>query len=149
MRLGECCNRTVVIADRDMSIPDAARLMREYHVGDLIVVQREKEFNRPIGIITDRDLVVEVLAQNAQPSELTINDVMSEDLASASEDDDVLDTLRRMRSLGIRRMPVVNRSGALVGIMAVDDLLELIRGSLNDVIGLIAREIGRETKQRP
>ena len=149
MRLGECCNRTVVIADREMGVPDAARLMREYHVGDLIVVQREKDINRPIGIVTDRDLVVEVLALEADPARLTVYDVMSENLATALEDDDVLDTLRRMHALGIRRMPVVNRDGALIGIMAVDDMLEIIRGSLSEVIGLVDRQIGKEVRQRP
>ncbi len=149
MRLGQICNRTVVIADRDTGIREAARLMREYHVGDLIVVEREKEFNRPIGIITDRDLVVEVLASDAEPSQLSVFDVMTDNLASAGEDDDVLDTLRRMRELGIRRMPVVNRDGALVGIIAVDDLLDLIRQSLDDVIGLVERQASKEARRRP
>jgi predicted transcriptional regulator len=148
MRLSEFCNRNVIITDRDTGIVEAARLMREQHVGNLVVVDREADCNRPVGIITDRDLVVEVLAEGVALDELTVGDVMTEDLATAYEDAEVLETLGRMRVAGVRRMPVIDRAGALKGIVAVDDLLQLLTESMNDVIGLIVREIKTEVDLR-
>ncbi|MFA5941470.1 MAG: CBS domain-containing protein [Sinimarinibacterium sp.] len=149
MRVGEYCNREVIVAGRTTGVLEAARLMRRYHVGNLVVVERERSGNRPVGIVTDRDLVVEVLAQDAPAAHLALDDVMSAHLATALVDDDVLETLRRMRSLGVRRMPVVDGSGLLIGILAVDDLLELMAGSLHEIVGLIAREVTTEEQRRP
>lgn len=149
MRVGEYCNREVIVAERTTGVVEAARLMRRYHVGNLVVVERERSGNRPVGIATDRDLVVEVLAQDAPPAQLALDDVMSAHLATALEDDDVLDTLRRMRALGVRRMPVVDGRGLLIGILAVDDLLDLMAGSLHEIVGLIAREVRTEERRRP
>ena len=149
MHVGECCNREVVIANRRDSVVEAARLMRSNHVGNLVVVDRANGRNRPVGIVTDRDLVVEVLAQDAPAAELTVDDVMSAGPATAREGDDVLDTLRRMRALGVRRMPVVNGKGLLEGIIAIDDILGLVSESMNDVVGVIAREVKAEQMRRP
>lgn len=149
MRVGEYCNREVIVAERTTGVVEAARLMRRYHVGTLLVVEREHNGNRPMGIVTDRDLVVEVLAQDAPPAQLALDDIMSAHVATALEDDDVLDTLRRMRALGVRRMPVVDGRGLLIGILAVDDLLDLLAGSLHEIVGLIAREVRTEEQRRP
>lgn len=149
MRVKELFNGNIALAYRDTSIPEAARAMREQHVGNLVVVEREEGYNRPIGIVTDRDLVVEVLAKEVPIEQLRIGDIMSDELATALEDDEVFDTLRRMRSLGIRRMPVINISGALTGIIALDDLLLMLADSMNDVVALMVRELGREIARRP
>jgi CBS domain-containing protein len=122
--------------------------MREFHVGDLVVVEPADGGARPVGIVTDRDLVVEVLAQDVPVDEITIDDVMSTNVATAREDDDVLDTLSRMRELGVRRMPVVDARGMLAGIITVDDLLQLVADSINSVVGLVVREIDTEGVRR-
>ena len=149
MNVGEVCNRNVVVTGRRAGVTESARLMREHHVGDLVVVDRADGTVRPIGIVTDRDLVVEVLAPGIAPATLCADDVMSRDLATAEEDDDVLETLHRMRALGVRRMPVVNADGGLEGLIAVDDLLELMAESMNEVVGLIGREQAEEAARRP
>lgn len=144
MSLGEYCNREVVVAKKDIGIQEAARLMREFHVGDLVIVERIEDKNVPIGIVTDRDLVIEVLAQDVSAQSLTVGDVMCEDPATAHEEDDLWDTLNRMRSLGVRRMPVVNSQGGLEGILTLDDVLELICEGLTDLVKLVKREMGKE-----
>lgn len=149
MRVGEYCNREVIVTDRTTGVIEAAHLMRRYHVGTLIVVERENGSNRPVGIVTDRDLAVEVLAQDVDPAQVAVDDIMSANLSTAAEGDDVLDTLRRMRSLGVRRMPVVDQRGILQGLLVVDDLLNLMAGSLHDVVALISREIHAEAQRRP
>jgi CBS domain-containing protein len=149
MNLSELCNRNVITAGRSTSVIEAAGLMREYHVGNLVVVDGDSEAGRPVGLVTDRDLVVEVLAEGVPAEELTVGDVMSEEPITALEDADALETLRRMRIAGVRRMPVVDRAGALKGIVTVDDLLQMLSESMTDVISLIVREIKTEAARRP
>lgn len=149
MRVKELFNGNIAIAYRDTNIDEAARMMREQHVGNLVVVDRDDATRRPVGIVTDRDLVVEVLAKAVPMAQVKVGDIMSEDLATALEDDEVFDTLRRMRSLGVRRMPVINPSGTLTGIIALDDMLLMLADSMNDVVALMVRELGREIARRP
>lgn len=149
MDVGKCCTRNVAIADRETGVIEVADLMRRRHVGSVVIVERAASCNRPIGIVTDRDLVVSVLALGADARQLTAEDVMSPDLATALAGDDVLDTLHRMRHLGIRRMPVVDGDGGLQGMIAVDDLLELVADSMNEVVGLVGREVRLEVERRP
>jgi len=148
MSVGQYCNRDVVIAERSTEIQEAAQLMRQYHVGDLVVVERRGEEKIPIGIVTDRDLVIEVLAQGVALESVSVGDVMSPDLVTAYEQDDLWGTLERMRSLGIRRMPVINDKGGLEGILTVDDVLELIAEGLSDLVKLIRRELKKEAARR-
>jgi CBS domain-containing protein len=123
--------------------------MRENHVGALVVVDHRAGMDYPVGIVTDRDLVVEVLAQHVAPEMVSLNDVMTTEISTASQDDDILDTLNRMRELGVRRMPVVDKHGVLTGIVTVDDLLALLTDSFSSVIGLVTQEICTESAQRP
>jgi CBS domain-containing protein len=130
MSIGEVCNREVVIIDRRESVFDAAKLMREYHVGDVLVVEERDDARVPVGILSDRDLVVEVLAKALSPDAVDVGDLMSTDLLIARENDRLLDTIKSMRARGVRRIPVVDDSSALVGILALDDLIELIAEQL-------------------
>ncbi len=101
-----------------------------------------------MGILTDRDLVVEVLAQDVPPGEISAADVMSLELATVGEGEGVWESLERMRDLGVRRMPVVDRNGALVGLVTLDDLLELLTESMDNMAQLIKSELRKETRLR-
>lgn len=149
MSVGEYCNRETVIVDKGDSVVEAARLMRQFHVGDLVVVERSGSAVRPIGILTDRDIVVELVAQGVDPQSVTIGDAMSFELHTAWEGDDLDETLRYMRDSGVRRIPVIDRDEQLVGILTVDDLLEAMAEQLTDVARLISREQRQERKLRP
>ncbi|HMU91330.1 MAG TPA: CBS domain-containing protein [Pseudomonadales bacterium] len=149
MLVGEYCHREVVAIPRQTGISEAARLMRQHHVGSLVIVDENDGRRQPVGIVTDRDLVIEVLAQDVPIEQLTLEDIMRSPLETAWEDDSVLDTLQRMRRLGVRRLPVIDARGSLSGILAVDDLLDLISTSLSDIVSLVANEIRTEEQQRP
>lgn len=149
MLVGEFCNRDVVIVDKTSSVRQASQLMRSQHVGDLVVVEERGGQRIPVGIITDRDIVLEVIAKDVDLDAVTIGDVMSFDLTTASEDDAVLETVKLMQAKGVRRVPVVDKRGALVGILAVDDLIELMQELVGDVSSLIVREQKREQRKRP
>lgn len=148
MTVGEFCNREVVFIRRDESIPETARLMRRHHVGDLVVVEEQQDRRVPVGIVTDRDLVLEVIAQEVDPNKLTVGDVMSIELVTAREEDSLFDAIKLMRRRGVRRVPVVDRAGVLVGILSVDDLLELFAETLGDLATLLQREQQREKERR-
>lgn len=149
MLVGEYCHLEVVAIPRQTGISEAARLMRQHHVGSLVIVDENDGRRQPVGIVTDRDLVIEVLAQDVPIEQLTLEDIMRSPLETAWEDDSVLDTLQRMRRLGVRRLPVIDARGSLSGILAVDDLLDLISTSLSDIVSLVANEIRTEEQQRP
>lgn len=150
MTVGQFCNRDTVIVSKQDSIVEAAKLMRQYHVGSLVVVdQTGADTVKPIGIITDRDLVVEILAAEVAAEDVAVGDIMSYRLLTAQAGDSLWDTLRRMREQGVRRVPVVDGQGALVGILASDDLLELLAEELGALAKLVSREQQRELDSRP
>ena len=145
MNAKELCNRQVVIASPELSVLDAARRMREHHVGDLIVVEEGDDGNEPVGVVTDRDLVLEVLADNVHRAEaMQVGEVMTCEIVTAGEDEDVAAVLQKMRSSGVRRIPVVNSRGALEGILTYDDLLEWFVEELRGLVAVI--EVGRRTE---
>ncbi len=148
MSVGEFCNREVVVAEKNASITQIARLMREQHVGDVIIVEQRAGVRVPLGIVTDRDLVVQMLAKATPVESCLVGDVMSFDLVTAAETDGIWETLQRMRARGIRRVPVVNAAGALVGILTADDLLELLGEELSALVKVIASQPSREKTRR-
>lgn len=149
MSVGEICNRNVAVVEKESSIQQAAELMRKRHVGDLIVVGRDHNRKIPIGILTDRDIVVELIAKKVPADAVTVGDIMSYELVTAAEDDDMLQTLKLMRAKGARRLPVVDAGGSLVGVLTVDDIVELIAATLSDVSKLIERQQHLEHDIRP
>lgn len=149
MPVSDLCNRNVVTIRKDASVWQAADLMRTLHVGDVVVVEEHDGQRLPVGIVTDRDIVVEILAEEVDPKSVTVADFMSYEIVTVNEEDDVLDTIKLMRSEGIRRVPVVDSGGALVGILAVDDLIDFVAEMLAGVGSLIRRERSREEDVRP
>jgi len=148
MSIGKVCNRETVIARAEDTIVEVSKLMRRHHVGDVVVIEPGEGGNVPIGILTDRDLVMEILAQDLSPDAVTVRDIMSEEIVTAREEDGIWDTLQRMRIKGVRRVPVVDARGGLVGMLALDDLLELLAGELADLAKIVRREEGRERTSR-
>lgn len=146
MTVGDICNRGVVFVDRTESISVAAKLMREHHVGTVVVVEGDEAMWKPVGIVTDRDLVLEVLAEDVLPMKLSIGDLTGTRLLTLDEDEDVTEAVKRMRDLGVRRAPVVDAEGFLTGILAVDDVIDLISEQLSDIVGVMIH--GQKREQR-
>jgi len=135
MKVGEVCKRKVVT-------------IRERHVGYLIVVEPVAQGaepaggagEKPVGVLTDRDLVVTVMAGGIEPRSLKVEDVMTRRPVTAREDETVTDALMKMRGIGVRRLPVVSAKGALVGILALDDVLDCIGAELHGIVSSIQQE---------
>ena len=146
MTVGTICNREVIIAKGDTSILEAASLMREYHVGSLVIIEERDDVRCPVGILTDRDIVIEVIAKKVDPDAVTASDIMSFEITVAKESDDVADTIKQMRSKGVRRMPVIDERGGMAGIVTLDDLIDLLSEQLKDLADLIGNEQRHEQK---
>lgn len=148
MLVGEYCNRDVVTISKNESIRNAAKLMRKHHVGDVLVVESKNGNRVPIGMITDRDIVIEVIAGDVDLDDLWVEDIMSFRLVTSNEKDDLMTTIKRMRINGVRRIPIVNQAGGLVGILSIDDILDVITEQLMDVDQIIAKENSNERESR-
>lgn len=140
MPISDICTTPVVTAGRDTSIVEVARLMRERQVGCVVVVDEVNGNTVPVGMITDRDLVLEVIAAEADPLKLSAENIVIHSVVTAGEDDDIREMLHSMRRHGVRRLPVVNGDGALVGIVSADDMIELIAEEMKELAKMISVE---------
>ena len=148
MAIGEICNREVVYINRDVTVHAACKLMRHYHVGSLVVVDETDGKRLPVGILTDRDIVVEIDAMDLDAKVITAGDIMSSQLVTVPENHGVLETIEVMRLKGVRRMPVVDAEGRLAGIVTIDDLLEVLAEELTDIARIVSREQSHEQQAR-
>ena len=148
MTIKEFCVRNVVTVARTDTITAAAALMREHHVGDVVVVDDSGGSRIPVAIVTDRDVVVEVVAAGVDPRVLKAGDLLQRPVVTVREDRSYTDTVRLMTQHGIRRVPVVDAQGALVGIVSADDMLRQLAVPLAALSELPRRERHVEVQVR-
>jgi CBS domain-containing protein len=148
MLLKEVCVLDVASCGRDATILEAARLMRKHHSGDLIVVDGTGGERVPVGIVTDRDIVVEALANELDPATTTVAKIMSARLVIASAAEDIGVAIERMQLHGVRRLPVVDHAGYLAGIVTLDDVLRLHAAQAGALANIVSKEQGREYRSR-
>lgn len=146
---GDLCTRSTVIADADLPLNEAARLMRTHHVGCVVVVERRNGGCQPVGIVTDRDIVVAAVAQDLDAAKLHVEDIMSSDLTMAQESESALDAMAKMRAKGVQRLPVVDAQGQLQGILTREDLVELVEQELVAMVAASSRARCVEAVRRP
>jgi len=147
MKVGDFCKRGAVTVEANADIVEVARLMRDEHLGFLVVVDADSR-EPPIGVLSDRDIVIQVCAKDVDPHTVTVGDIMTRNPLTAREDDDFNDLLQGMRLAGIRRVPVLSASGMLVGVIALDDALDVVAGLICDMCGSVRNEIRQERRLR-
>ena len=146
-RLRDFATATVVVAEPDTTALTAAQLMRKHHVGALVVVDAQEK-SRPVGIVTDRDLVLALMAEGLDADVFTVGDIMSAQLVLASPDMDAMDAVQLMRNQRLRRLVVVDDVGRLVGIVTMEDILELLTRELAALAAGVIGARDREFEQR-
>lgn len=147
-RAGELCTRIVSVVYPALSIDEAARVMRDQHVGCLVVVEASTpQARRVVGMLTDRDIVTGAVAAQRDPLSLRVADLMSRDVVSAREDDTLLNVLAVMRHKAVRRLPVLGGDGILVGVLSLDDLLAAVSQELQALAAAIAAAQRHELAQ--
>jgi CBS domain-containing protein len=137
--LGKICTKPVVTASAQMTVDQAARAMRSKNVGALVVVNA----GRPVGMLTDRDVAIEVVARGMDPDTARVGDVMHKKPVTIREDLGIFDAARVFARTGVRRLPVVTKSGVLVGVITVDDLIMLLGNELGHVAGALSAGLRR------
>jgi len=148
MLLKDVCTVDAVCCGPDTKVTEAAHLMRQKHVGDLIIVDEPDGDRVPVGVVTDRDIVVEVLGNDLDPVATRVGDIMRTPVVIASEHEDTAVAVERMRVHGVRRIPVVGRGGALVGVITLDDLLKLFAADVNALLDVVIKGQAREHRAR-
>lgn len=148
MLVREVCTPEAVLCRPETSALEAARLMRHKHVGDLIVVDDPDDERTPLGVVTDRDLVVEVLAAGLEPSTTTVASLMRTPVVVANESEDTSQVIERIRTHGVRRIPVVDDQGAVVGIVTLNDLLGQLVGDARALLEVMAKGQKHEQQLR-
>jgi CBS domain-containing protein len=146
MTVNDLCSRDVDTATYDQSALDAARCMRDRQVGSIVVLDGQ----RPVGILTDRDLTVRVLAAGLDPGTTRVSEVMTPSPTTVREETSIADAVGSMRAGRFRRLPVIRSDGRLVGILALDDVVAMAANELAQVGSLLRREaphrwVGRQT----
>lgn len=151
MNAGQICQREVVTVRPSDEIVTAARLMREKHVGFLVVVEpaaREGDVV-PVGVLTDRDIVVSTVAMDVDPRTLSVGDVMTRQPTVTLAQDSVADAVSQMRHRGVRRLPVVGPYGHLVGVISLDDILTQRAEEIGAAAAAITKGRQLESGTRP
>ena len=151
MDTGQLCSRKPITVRGSDDLTRAAQLMREKHIGYLVVVDSEAaaQSPRPVGVLTDRDIVIAVVAREADPRELKVGDIMAQPPVTVGVSEPVEKALREMRRIGVRRLPVVGKRGELVGILSLDDVLEVLAMDLQYIAGSVRHERRIEGSLRP
>jgi CBS domain-containing protein len=146
MLLKEFCTTEVAYCSRETTVMEAAQLMRSKHIGDLVVVDDPTDECMPVGLVTDRDIVVKVLAAELNASRTTVGEIMRIPLITASEAEDSSLAISRMRNHGVRRLPITGPHGRLVGIVTLDDLLRRLRFEVDALLDIVGK--GQDQERR-
>jgi CBS domain-containing protein len=148
MKLKDLCVLDVACCTQEVDIAAAARLMRQHHTGTLVVIDDKDGDRYPVGIITDRDIVMEVIAKGLDPARTFVGDVMTTQLVVAAGSEDPATALERMRTHGVRRVPVIDEEERLIGILTLDDLLRSHAEEAGALLDVVSREQTREHRNR-
>jgi signal-transduction protein with cAMP-binding, CBS, and nucleotidyltransferase domain len=139
MHVGQICSRSLVTCTGETPAAELARKMRDQHVADVLVVEDRGGRLTPVGLVTDRDLVVDVLARGRDPSQVRAVDIMCAELETVVDSELIYDAIWHMRKRQILRLPVVDAHGALVGMLTADDVAEFLASELTEVARLRKR----------
>jgi CBS domain-containing protein len=149
MTIASICTRTVVTVDAGATLTDAARRLREHHVGALVVTHATPDGNAVAGVVTDRDLAVEVLARGLDASAVQVGALVRGPLVAVPEDASLADAVAQMQQHGVRRLLVSGAQGQLVGVVSLDDVLGAYAEQLGALAQVVKAALAREVQERP
>lgn len=141
MSIGKLCRGEVVIAPKDMSVHEAAKLMKQHNIGDIIVIHKKDNNIEPIGILTDRDIVMKIVADEVEAKMICVGDAMSQDLLVLNHHQDTQEAIDMMSARGVRRAPIIDNHHKIVGLVSIDDLLLLVADELSSLAKLIRKQL--------
>jgi CBS domain-containing protein len=146
--LESLATKIIVTATPDTTATRAAQLMRAHHVGSLVVLDGVSDNGKPVGIVTDRDLVLAVMAEELDPSLFTVGDVMSTELVTAPSGASLMEAAHQLRRHRVRRLIVLDDAGRVVGLAALEDLLEAMSREFGELVMALREAREREIRER-
>jgi signal-transduction protein with cAMP-binding, CBS, and nucleotidyltransferase domain len=147
MDVARIYTRNVIATQRSHSLQQAAALMRQHHIGALLVTEDEPHGDRAIGMVTDRDFVIQAMAEGISPQEITVGEVMTPEIAGVAESADVHQAMETMRQLGVRRLAVTGGDGEVVGVLSFDDVIDALSVEMSSLAKVIRSERDREVDE--
>ncbi|NIP38965.1 MAG: CBS domain-containing protein [Candidatus Dadabacteria bacterium] len=136
MSISTLCNKQVICVEMGTSIDEVGKLMEEKNIGCVVVIDNEK----PCGLVTDRDILIRVINQGLSPAETYVDDIMSELVMTLDEDMGLHEALEKVKGMSVRRFPVTDKNGNLIGIVTLDDIIYLLGKEMSDVASIIKSE---------
>lgn len=149
MNIGYICQRRIVTIDRMRNLVEAAGMMRDHHVGALVVVDDTDDKSLVAGVVTDRDIVVGALASGENPSATQVGSLVNGRVFSVSEDVALDDAIGVMRNAGVRRLLVTDSEQQLIGVVSLDDLMDALASEFNGMVSVIRTGLKHEEEERP
>lgn len=148
MLLSFFCNKNVPVVAANATVREAAQLMRQKQSGYLVIILDSKGHKKPLGIITDRDIVIRGVSETDYVGDLIVEDLMSKPLYTARHDDTVYQASTVMRVNGISRLPVVDKDNCLIGIVELADILQLLNSEFENLAKLFVKQLTNEKRRR-
>jgi CBS domain-containing protein len=148
MKVGELCSRDVLTTSAAEPLAKCAREMKERNVGSVVIVDNSRGFPQPVGIVTDRDILRGQFDRKADLFCLSAGEVMTTEPLVLKEESEVADAIERMSRKAVRRAPVVDKAGELVGIVTFDDLLPVLASQMAAIAGIISGQV-EQRRGRP
>jgi CBS domain-containing protein len=149
MKVSNFCSRKVAVVEPGATLREVSLVMRERHVGAVVVAENRQGLLYPVGIVTDRDIVVAAIAPGARPDAIRAEDMMERKLVVTRDSDTVFEALHAMSRHGVRRLPVIAHDGSLCGMVTADDLLRVMAAELASLASALSRGAERESVERP
>ena len=144
MRISDICSRSVACVGIHTTAREAAWKMSEVHTGTLVITAQN---GVPIGILTDRDLVLKVLAKGAAAEAVVVGDVMTKEAITCNADEDIFDAVQSMRRHGVRRLPVVDPELGVIGLLSADDIYSALASHMKELGQALLREQLQELEE--
>ena len=147
MPISDLCTTDLVCIEKDATLKHASQLMKKHHVGGLVVVEANNK-SKPVGILTDRDIVLSVVAENLSPN-MKVQDIMTKELVKVHKKEGISKVIEIMEDKAVRRMIVVDEAGNACGLVSSDDILQLVSKELNGLGRLVQKQLKNEKKYKP
>ena len=135
MKIKDIMTKDIACVDAKSSASDAAKKMKDQNVGTVLIIEE----NQLKGLIPDRAITTRAVADEKDPRNVPVTDIMTKDIVGCSEDDDVFDALQTMGRNQVRRLPVVNNDSQLVGIVSMADIAQQLRMGVDSVFDEISK----------
>lgn len=149
MSIKEFYEQNVLTVAKDTSIVDVAKLMKSHNIGNVVVVDKKGSGASPVGIITDRDITIKIVADEVDLKQITVDEAMTEDLLILKDSQGLYEAIDMMCAKGVRRAPVVDAKKNIIGIATIDDLIVLIAEEFGSIAKLIRKQTFPAKKTAP